>query len=220
MKRFLLPLLALAAWALAPSGASAQVQCGAINTVPSVGITCLQEPFAPTYSATAVGLVAAATPTDIACLQGAAGKVIRLQSLRISGTITTQLVVPVFLVKRASLDTGGTPATSTALPVAYALDSSNAAASASLNAWTANPTINDSSPGYIDSANLTLSKADSTNGSGAGLQTLFEYNERNFMQAPLLRTAAQALCVNLNSNAGTMTGNAISITFKWTELAQ
>jgi hypothetical protein len=215
-------LLSAALLALAPSGAWAQSGClgvGNVNNVPQVGVTCQQEPTGPSYAATAVGLVAAATPTDIACITGSATRVIRLQSIRISGTISTQLMVPALLMKRATVDTGGTPATGTALPVPYALDSTNPAATATTTAWTANPTITDSSPGIIDSGVLSLAKTDGTNGSGQPF-TLWDYTERNYVQAPLLRGIAQQLCVNLNANAGTFTGNAISITFKWTELQQ
>ena len=219
MKRF---LLSLAALALLCGGASAQVPCvgvGGVNTVPQTGTACSQEPAVNSYAATAVALVAAATPTDIACISGVANKVIRIQQVKVSGTITTQLALPVFLTKHASLNTGGTPATGTALPVPYALDSSDATVGATTISWTANPTIADASPGIIDSAVLVLSKADSTNGSG-NTGVVWDYQIHQYMEAPTLRAAAQQICVNLNANAGTMTGNAISVTFRWTESAQ
>ncbi len=217
MKKLLLLLGLL--WA---SPTLAQIPCigvGGVNTVPQPGTACVQEPAVGTYAATSVGLVAAATPTDIACITGAANRVIRVQRVAISGTISTQLVVPVFLTKHASANTGGTPATGTALPVPYRLDSTNGAPLAATTAYTANPTIADAAPGIINSGNLILSKADNTNGSGnAGV--LWDYMLHQYMEAPILRGVAQQLCVNLNANAGTMTGNSISITFMWTESAQ
>src|ERR1700676_5128655 len=88
----------------------AQVPCigvGGVNSVPQVGISCAQEPTVTTYAATGVGIVPAASATDIACIAGAAGKVIRLQQIRISGS-GTAISVPVLIRKNASLDTGGT----------------------------------------------------------------------------------------------------------------
>ena len=219
MKRF---LLACAVLAFLPGLALAQVPCvgvGGVNTVPQVGVACSQEPAVNSYAATAVGLGVASSPTDIACITGSATRIVRIQQVKVSGTITTQLVVPAFLVKRASANTGGTPATSTALPVPYALDSNDATVTATTTAWTANPTIVDTSPGYIDSAVLVLSKADGTNGSG-NTGVVWDYQLHQYMEAPTLRSAAQQICVNLNANAGTMTGNAISVTFRWTESAQ
>jgi len=214
MKRLLLSLALLLSGVV---GAAAQTPCGGVNFVPAPGVSCLLEPTAPSFAATGIGIVPASTATDVACITGSATKVVRIQTIRVSGTAGTQIIVPVVITKHASVNTGGTPATGTALPVPYALDSSNAAATATTTAWTANPTIADSSPGIIDIGDLILSKTDGTNGAVAPY-TLFEYNERNFMQAPLLRSAAQQICVNLNSTSPS--SGLVNVSFKWTELAQ
>jgi hypothetical protein len=217
MKRLLLALgllLGLSAPGLA------QVPCvgiGGVNSVPQLGVACNQEPAVATYAATGVGIAPASSATDLACLQGAANIVIRVQRIRVSGTAGTQIVVPVLLMKRASLDTGGTPATSTALPVAYAMDSANVAAKATLNAWTANPTIVDATPGIVGSADLILAKTDGTNGAAAPY-TLFDFDAAEYMQKPALRTAAQAICVNLNATSPS--SGLVNITFIWTEAGQ
>lgn len=215
MKRIILSIAFLLGLSVA-----AQAQCiavGGINSVPVPGLNCLSEPSVASFSATGIGIVPAASVTDIACIQGAAGIVIRVQRITLSGTAGTQIVVPATLMKRASLDTGGTPATSTALPVAAKKDSSSAAAKASLNAWTANPTIVDSSPGIIGSSNLLLSKTDGTNGIGAPA-TVWDFSEMNYSTKPILRTAAQALCINLNSTSPS--SGLVNVTFDWTEAAQ
>jgi hypothetical protein len=217
MKRFLLSFALLFGLATA---AQAQVPCigvGGVNTVPQVGVTCVQEPAVASYAASGIGIVPAGSVTDIACIQGAANTVIRIQRVRISGTAGTGIIVPVALMKRASLDTGGTPATTTALPVAYAMDSNNATAKATLNAWTANPTIVDTSPGIIGVQNLVLTKTDGTNGIVAP-ETLFDYDAGATIQKPTLRTAAQALCVNLQATSPS--SGLVNVTFAWTEAAQ
>ena len=195
----------------------AQVPCvgvGGVNSVPQVGVTCNQEPAINTYAATSVGLVPASAATDIACIAGKANVVMRIQAIGVNGS-GTAISVPVLIKKNASLDTGGTPATSTALPVAYPLDSGYSASNATLIAYTANPTINDTTPGIIDSGNLGL--VATTVGAAVQTGVLFDYSRRSFMAAPILRTAVQQICANLN---GTSPTALLNVTFKWTESPQ
>ncbi len=197
--------------------ALAQVPCigvGGVNSVPQVGISCLQEPTVTTYAATGVGIIPAAAATDIACIAGATGKVIRIQAIRVSGS-GTAISVPVLIRKNVSLDTGGTPGAGVVLPVAYALDSANAAAVAVLVSYTANPTVTDAAPGIVDAGNLGL-VATSV---GAAVQPYlyFDYSERQTSQAPLLRKATEQICVNLN---GTSPTALLNVEFRWTEAAQ
>lgn len=212
MKKLLLALGLLLGLA-AP--AAAQTPCGGVNFVPASGVNCLLEPTAPSYAATSVGLVPASAATDIACITGSATKVVRVQYVAISGTATSLINVPVIITKHVSANTGGTAATSNALPVPYSLDPSNAAATATTTAWTANPTIADSAPGFVDS-NVVSFTATGTIAATGGVK--FDFSERNFMQAPILRSAAQQVCVNLQ--ASTVSSGVVNVTFKWTELAQ
>lgn len=188
-------------------------QCGGVNFTPTPGVVCALEPIGPSYGATSVALVPAASATDIACITGAANKVIRVQIISISGTAGTAVTVPVLITKHVSANSGGTLATSTALPVPYTLDPNNSAGVATTQAWTANPTINDANPGILDSGVVSLV----TTSSGVGFPTKFDYQERNFIQAMILRSAAQQVCVNLNSTS--ITSGLLYITFRWTELS-
>lgn len=213
MKRLLLSLGLLVALV-----ASASAQCvavGGVNSVPQTGMGCASEPTIATYGATSVGLVPAASATDVFCLTGSATKVIRVQRLRLSGSAGTLVNVPITVLKRASANTGGTLATTTALPAAYALDSTNVAATATLSAWTANPTLVDSAPGILAAATLGLSTTGTTL-SGTGV--LFDWESRNFMQAVTLRGIAQQMCVNFN--AVSVSSGVVNINVAWTEAAQ
>lgn len=213
MKKLLTAFAFLAALALAPSGALAQcLSVGGVNTVPQVGQACASEPTVDTYAATGIAIVPAAAATDIACITGSATRIVRVQTVRVVGT-GTAITIPVVLSKHAAANTGGTAATGTALPVPYALDSSDAAASATTTAYTANPTITDSTPGLIDIQFLGLA---ATTTSTAG-NVMFNYGDRNFMEAITLRGVAQQLCVNLN---GTTPTASLSVTFRWTEQPQ
>lgn len=198
---------------------SASAQCiaaGSVNNVPQPGIVCQSESIAPTYAAVGIGIVPASSATDIACLQGAAGIVVRVQSIRVSGTAGTSVIVPVVIKTHATIDTGGTPASSTALPVPKPVDSTNAAAKATANAWTANPTITDSTPIIVDAADLMLVKTDGTNGASAPF-TNFNFADP-FRQPVVLRGAAQEVCVNLNATSPS--SGLVNVAFSWTELAQ
>lgn len=213
MRKLLLSLCLLLVTSL---GANAQcVAVGGVNSVPQTGLSCNSEPSVATYFATGIGIVPAASATDVACLTGSATTITRLQYVKISGTAGTLVSVPITLRKNASADTGGTPATSTALPVPSKMDSTNVAAAATTIAYTANPTINDTTPLLLDNAMLPLGLTGTTL---ANSGITFDFMSRGYMQAPILRGIAQQICVNLN--AVSVTSGVLAITFKWTEAAQ
>lgn len=208
-------LLSLGLWLGLTTLAAAQcVAVGGVNTVPQTGMNCLSEPSVGTYGATSVGLIPAASATDIACITGSATRVVRLQRVMISGS-GTAISVPVLLRKNASANSGGTASLTTAIPVPYALDSNNAAATATTVAWTANPTVNDTTPGILDNGNLGL--VATTVGAAVQPGLVFNYADRTFSQAPTLRGIAQQLCINLN---GTTPTALLNISFRWTEATQ
>ena len=217
MKKLLLSfglLLGLAAPAFA------QVPCigvGGVNTVPQVGVSCASEPAVASYGATSVALVpVAAGATDFFCIGGATGKVIRIQRIRVAGTATTIVTVPLLVTKHASLDTpaGAGSATTTMIPVPYALDSNNPTASATTRAWiTANPTITDAAPGIIAASNLQLNLP-----AAVGTTTIFDWESRLYVEAITLRKATEEVCLNLNTTA--VVAGLLYTTVTWTEAAQ
>lgn len=211
MKRLLLSLVLLA---LVPSGALAQG--GNCNvTIPQVGLACILDTNNPTYAATGIGIAPAASATDIACLTGSATKVVRVKRIRVSGTAGTLVNVPVLITKHAAANTGGTAATGTALPVPYTLDTNNPAVSATATAYTANPTITDSSAGIVASGMLVLT-ATGTLAGNTGL--IIDWSADALNQGPILRGVAQQICVNLNATSPS--SGLVHVTFLWTELAQ
>lgn len=210
MRRFLLATTFLIAATL---GANAQcLAVGGVNSVPQVGVSCASEPTVATYGATSVALVpVAAGATDFFCIAGSATKTVRIQRIRVSGTATTIVTVPLLVMKHVSLDTGTASATGTQIPVPYAFDSGNVAATATTRAWiTANPTITDTTPGIIGSSNLQLNLP-----AAVGTSVIFDWESRNFMQAPILRGTAQEICLNLNTTA--VVAGLLYTTVTWTE---
>ena len=209
MKRF---LLALSTLALAASAAFAQV-----NVVPQEGVQTAYLPKA-TFSAAFFGLVPVTTAsTDQICIAGSAAKTIKLQRLTIWGTTATaNQTVALSLVRRASADTGGTAASTTANPANTIAkrDTTSAAATATLVSYTAAPTIVDTSPTYIETQMLTMSLVVSTLGA---FPVDFNYGTDvgNLVNPPVLRGANQQLCVN---NATALTNaSSWSGMIQWTE---
>lgn len=166
-----------------------------------------------TFSAVSTGLVPAASATDIWTLAGSATKTIRLLRLTLSGTAGTLITVPAYLARRLVADTGGTPATSLALPVAVPHDTADAqsVATAVLNAYTANPTINDSSPKLLRAATVTLGTTAAETVAGA---IVWDFTTRNG-KAPVLRGAAQQFVLNLSGTS--ITSGLLNIDAEWTE---
>src|SRR5882672_10584996 len=122
MKRILLSALGLLAL-----GTVAFAQ--AVNTVPQVGVeTAIIKQS--TYAAVSVGLVPAASATDIFCISASASRTVSIKRIGISGTAGTLVTAPFTVLRRATVDTGGTAATTTALPVASPNLSTDPAATA------------------------------------------------------------------------------------------
>jgi len=203
MKRLLLSL-ALALGLLAPSCA---------QPVPQVGVTFGYVPKA-TYSAAFIGLVPPASATDVICLGGSASKVVKLTSVRLSGTAGTLVSLPITLVQRASANTGGTAASTTANPANTIAkrDTTQATATAVPIAWTAVPTIVDTAPRYVDSQSLTLPV---TSAGTVIVPLQFDYGLADLNAPPTLRGVAQQLCLNFNTisvSSGLLNGS-----LTWTE---
>lgn len=217
MKKLLLLFTTLALIG-ALSGAPVNAQQGSgqgcinsgVNGVPQPGQNCLVESAVFTYTATGVAIVPASAATDVACITGSANKVVRLLSVRVSGAGTLQSL-PVLLTKHASANTGGTAATGTALPVPYKIDTSDGTPTATTTAYTANPTIADSSPGILDGSVVTFQP--STAVGGTFIQ--FNYFTHIYNEPPTLRGVAQQVCVNLNG--ATIASGSLTISFLWTE---
>lgn len=206
MKKLLALVIGAALLAAAPAIAQ-------VNTVAQTGVI---RAYAPpvTYSAGFIGLVPAASTTDLVCIAGSATKTVQVQIIKISGS-GTAISVPVTLVKRASANTGGTAASTTANPAnnISKRDSTSPTATATVIAYTANPTIVDSTPTYVDSQNMGV--VATTVGAVAQPTTFaFANNNADLIQPLTLRGAAEQACLNLNGTSATA---LLSGSITWTE---
>jgi hypothetical protein len=214
MKKLLLLSSALIGVALVATSIHAQV-----NTVPQVGVLSNYQ-GKTTYSSAFVGLVPVTAGTDVICIAGSATKTVKLQSLKISGTTATAVQsLPVVMLKRVTVDTGGTAASTTANPGTttqiMSRSATNAAASATLISYVANPTITDTAPTYLDAASLTMPVVTTA---AIIVPLVFDYarDNANLLQPPTLTGAAMQICANIQgvtvTNASVWNGS-----LTWTE---
>lgn len=209
MKKALLASVALAV--------VAGVALAQVNTVPQVGlITSILK--RNTYSAVSIGLVPASSATDIFCISGSLTKAVSVKKIGISGTAGTLVSAPFTLLHRVALDSGGTAASTTANPANTlgANYSPDPAATATLIAYTANPTINDTSPTYQRTAYVTLP----TTAAGTLINPIawrFGTDIDFFNQGldiPVAKTAEQ-YCINLNATS--VSSGVLDIDIEWSE---
>lgn len=158
-----------------------------------------------TYSASVTGLVAAATPTDIFTITGSASKTIRVTKIAINGNQTTGGTVNLQIIKRSTANTAGTSTARAAVPH----ESTDAAATATVLAYTANPTLG-TAIAVMQAKKLYVSAVTAT-----AQDLLLAFSRPQNTKAPTLRGVAEVLAVNLN--AVTVTGNSFNISIEWIE---
>ena len=160
-----------------------------------------------TYAAAISGLVPAALATDVFVINGSASKTIRISKINVNGVQATAGQVAISVIKRSTANTGGTSTTPTRTPY----DSANAAATATVLAYTANPATLGTVVGTITASRLFVpGVASATDAQGFTMIT-----GDVGQQFVTLRGIAENLAINLNGV--TITGGAVNVTFEWTE---
>ena len=166
-----------------------------------------QEGRKATYSAS-TSFTIASTATDIFTIYGSATKTVRITRIALSGIQTTASTGAFQLIKRSSANTGGTTASVTAVP----FDSNSTAATATVLAYTANPTGLGTSVGTL----LWFTKEIVTSAFANSDYSPFVIDYANRpSQAIVLRGTSQGLAID--ASGGTFSGNTIRASFEWTE---
>jgi len=165
--------------------------------------------FRPTYQATFVGLVTAASATDIVTIQGSATKIVSVTEFSCTGISTTVGTADLLLIKRSTANTTGTSTTATNVPN----DSASPAATAVVKGYTANPGALGTAVGTLRSGKLALQLATT----GLALTPLrWQFGDSPYEQPIVLRGVAQTLA--LNGNAATLAaGASLDCNVTWTE---
>lgn len=197
-KQFL--LAGFAAAVLCASAMPAMGQTSAVINTPAV---------AATYSATAVGLVPAASATDFFTITGSATKTIEVTSIGCSGVSTAAATGNIVLVKRSTANSAGTSTTKTGVPH----DSSLSAATATVRAYTANPTTG-TLVGNLAADAITTSTAASS--AVVAAPTVFKGADARLNYPLVLRGATQVLALNGNG-ASYSAGTTLNCTVTWVE---
>lgn len=185
-----------------------------VNTVPQVGmITSILRN--PSYTASAVALVPAASATDIFCISGGTSKNISIRRITIGGTAGTAITTPFLVYRRVSLDTGGTAATGLALPVAVPNISTDSASTAVLTAYTANPTVVDASPSLMDDILIDLPVTTAAGGVTL-VQRIYGTGVDFFTKGlDIAKNTSQQICIN--PNGVSISSGVLQITMEWQE---
>ena len=142
---------------------------------------------------------------DVFCLAGSATKTVRLSRIHVSATASSAIVVNVSVIKRSTLDTGGTPVAETEVP----LDSGNPAATATATGYTVSPTAG-TAVGPIDARKVAIGVQGNT---ATVTEAFFTYGDAG-QQSVELYGVNENVCVNVGA-AGT--GASWAIYFEWTE---
>lgn len=179
----------------------------ASNTATQVVYVSQLDGRRPTYTAYTAAFTAAATATDIFIIQGSTTKIIRILRVEIYVTQTTAAAGNIFLIKRSAANTGGTSVATTKAT----FDSVNAASTATVQHYTANPTALGASVGNIR-AYRGIIPASATLINNPVARWEFGTDSGS---AIVLRNNTELLAVNLNGV--TITNNSFIIGCEWTE---
>lgn len=174
------------------------------ETTKIIGTVNLPSP-AITYSAVASSIASAALATDLVTIFGSATKTVNIINIWVTGVQTTAGQAQFLLIKRSTVNTLGTSTVQTRIQY----DSNDAAATATVLAYTANPTVG-TAIGNVRGDRIFLPGAASAS-DAQGLLWSFVNGK-----PMILRGVAQGLCINLNG--ATITGGSINVTIEWTEI--
>lgn len=159
----------------------------------------------PTYSGSVTGIANTGTG-DVYCIQGSATKIVKVKGVRVSAVATAAITIPAVLIRRSTLDSGGTSAAVTLVPS----DSLNAAGTAVVKSYSVSPTPG-TAVGQIRTEKLAIGTQGSANSSDTALFQFTVY----WNQPQVLRGVNESLCVSLPVAAGA--GASLDIDHEHTE---
>lgn len=162
------------------------------------------------YSAAVGPFSPGALPTDMFTITGSATKTVKVLCIEFTAVQTTRSLLNIFMVKRSAANTGGTSTTSTDVP----LDSNNAAGTATIRAYTANPSALGASVGTVSVIKVLSDDSGANAVGGAGYT--WDFTKGGTTQGLVLRGTAQTLACNLNGVTLPI-GLVIAATITWTE---
>lgn len=179
------------------------------NNLPAIQV---MSPERKTYRWRGNNLTPAANCSDLLILSGAAGYTIRLTEVQIQCSSNSAVLVPVLLLRRAALNTGGTIiALNSSVDIAMNGDSAPAA---TLNQYTANPTGLGSGVTNIHGGNLY---SPSTIAPNVNEFRIWDFNPIAAAPPAIVNNPNMLFAINLGG--GSLPGglNTFGISIEWTE---
>jgi hypothetical protein len=161
-----------------------------------------------TYSAIIIGMLPASNATDVFVLSSNATTDVYVTRVRVSGSATSASVADHVLIKRSSLNSGGT---STA-PACVPHDSDSPAASSAVRAYTANPTLGATVGGILA---FKTAMPSATTPSFTASDVHWHFPDGTAVK--LKKGSNECLAINLNG--ATLTGGSMTMSIEWTEVA-
>jgi hypothetical protein len=159
-----------------------------------------------TYRYASLGSTPAATPTDLLTLAGSGTKTVRVKTIKVSGLATTAGQIPVSLVRRSAVNTGGTSTN----PTAIKHDINDAAATAVLALYTVNPTGLGTAVGNVGAKRLFLNVSTAQED-----QAVWDFSTRQD-KALVLRGTTDILALNFGG-AAVPAGGVLDFEIEWEE---
>jgi len=164
-----------------------------------------------TYTGCTGAFTPPATPTDMCTIYGSATKTIRVLACFIAGLQTATGINLFNLIKRSTIDTGGTPVACATL---CSIDSTDANPTATINHYTANPAALGTVVGNLRAARVCCPIATGLIVPPYNLLAFTESDELS--KLPTLRGVAQGLAVNF-AGAALPGGLTMAVEWVWLE---
>lgn len=161
----------------------------------------------PTYWASAIGYSPVATATDMSCMIGSATKTVTVTNAVMYVNSTTSATQALYIIKRSTANSGGTPTTLT--PTLY--ESTDSAATASVVTYGANPTTG---TGTAIRYNQITSPVVTSPAVAFSLATFAANGSTvTYQKNIVLHGVAESLCFNYNGAA--LAGTLLTVAFEW-----
>lgn len=159
-----------------------------------------------TYSAAITDLSAAIlSATDVFTITGANGVKTKIKTITFTGESVTNIVAEVRLIKRSSANSGGTSSAVTAV----VHDSGDAAASSTVLAYTANPTLG-TQVGLLRSDDIFITGSNTN----PPQKVIWDFTDAT-SKPPTLNSSSEVIAINFNTLS--ISGLSLSISMTWTE---
>lgn len=180
-------------------------------------LTVPEPPSKATYGASSGYTTLAASATDFFTIYGSGTKIIKILKIyvRNASTGTTGTTDRISLIKRSTAPSSGTATTMTNVP----LDSGNAAGTATVKIWTANPTV-----GTAVGTIMTRQLASQTTGDVRATPndvTVYQgglfFDSAQYGQALTLRGTGEGIALSLSGVTQSGTSPTMNIDVVWTE---